>query len=243
MGFLGSIGDAFKSAVSGLSKIADVVAPICSFIPGLNPVVTAIAAGIKAVDGLTDKPPNLGKMFEGVMGMLPGGTLGKVLGPLSQAGGGSAGDIAKMIAGAAAGDEKGATGGLLGDVLKSVLGNGAVGGEDSPLGSLASGLFGDLAGKLQGSGFQNDLADLLTKLTGTKPGDTLTADQVTEALTRLTGKSVERNIDGEVQQVPERSIAPEFLKLFERRIQSTIADNQRSQSSFTDYSRPPLQLQ
>ena len=104
MGLFSGITKAFKSAVGGLSKLADVVAPICSFIPGLNPVVTAIAAGIKAVDGLTDKPPNFGKMFEGVMGMLPGGALGKALGPFAKLGGGTAGQFAEALIGSAVGD-------------------------------------------------------------------------------------------------------------------------------------------
>ena len=58
---------------------------------------TGIAAGIKAVDGLTDKPPNFGKMFEGVLGMIPGGALAKVLGPFSKIGG-TAGKFVEMFA-------------------------------------------------------------------------------------------------------------------------------------------------
>src|ERR1043166_5398856 len=115
MGLLDSIGSAFKSAVGSLSKLADVVAPIASFIPGLNPVVTSICAGVKAVDGLTDSPPNLGKMFEGVASMIPGGALGKALGPFEAMGGGTAGKFAEMFLGAAAGDKGGGAGGMLGD--------------------------------------------------------------------------------------------------------------------------------
>jgi hypothetical protein len=237
MGLLSSIGNAFKSAVKGLSKIADVVAPICSFIPGLNPVVTAIAAGIKAVDGLTDKPPNLGKMFEGVMGMIPGGAMSKVLGSF---GSGTAGKFAEMFVGAAAGKE--GTGGMLGDVLSNVLSNKLVGGADSPLGGLASGLFGQVADKLRGGTFQNELTDLVTKLTGSKAGDLLNADQIAQALTRPTGNAIERLIDGAAQQVPELNIHPEFQKLIDNAIGQVTAQADRSRSAFEPAQVPLVSL-
>jgi hypothetical protein len=241
MGFFDSIGKAFKSVVGGLSKIADIVAPICAFIPGLNPVVTAIAAGIKAVDGLTDKPPNLGKMFEGVMGLIPGGALGKVLGPFAKLGGGSAGKFAEMFSGAIAG-KGGGVGGLLGDVLGNVLGSSKVGGKDSLLGGLATSLFSSLAGKVQSTGFQSTVADLVSKLTQTQPGDLLSVDQLAAALTQKTGNTVERMIDGEVQQVPEHVVHPDLLKLISGVINQVIAEAQREGSTFASPAATPVSL-
>ncbi len=239
MGLFSSIGKAFKSAVSTLSKVADVVAPIASFIPGLNPVVTLAAAGLKAVDGLTDKPPNFGKMFEGAMGLIPGGALTKALGPLGQ---GTAGQFAQQILGAAAGEKGGGAGGLLGDVLGKALGNSAIGGPDSPLGGLATQMFGELAGKLQSGPFQSELTDMITKLTGSKAGDILSADQILQALTQPTGNMVDRLIDGAVQQVPEYLLRPEFQKLFEKAASSVIAEKDRYSSGFEQRSEPIIQI-
>jgi hypothetical protein len=237
MGLLSSIGNAFKSAVKGLSKLADVVAPICSFIPGLNPVVTAIAAGIKAVDGLTDKPPNLGKMFEGVMGMIPGGAMSKVLGSF---GSGTAARFAEQFIGAAAGKE--GTGGLLGDVLSNVLSNKLVGGADSPLGGLATSLFGQVADKLRTGPFQNDLSELITKLTASNAGDVLSADQIAQALTQPTGGMVNRLIDGASQQVPELHVHPAFQKLIDNAIGQVTAGADRARSAFEPAQVPLMSL-
>lgn len=237
MGLLSSIGNAFKSAVKGLSKLADVVAPICSFIPGLNPVVTAIAAGIKAVDGLTDKPPDLGKMFEGVMGMIPGGAMSKVLGSF---GNGTAGKFAEMFIGAAAGKE--GTGGMLGDVLSNVLGNKLVGGADSPLGGLATNLFGQVADKLRTGPFQNDLSELITRLTTSNAGDILSADQIAQALTKPTGGLVNRLIDGAAQQVPEFNVHPELQKLIDNAIGQVTANADRARSMFQPAQVPLMSL-
>ncbi|MBL8952532.1 MAG: hypothetical protein JNK82_17260 [Myxococcaceae bacterium] len=215
------------------------VAPIASFIPGLNPVVTLAAAGLKAVDGLTDKPPNFGKMFEGAMGLIPGGALTKALGPLGQ---GTAGQFAQQLLGAAAGEKGGGTGGLLGDVLGKALGNSAIGGPDTFLGGLATKMFGELAGKLQSSAFESQLTDVISKLTGSKAGDILSADAVLKALTSPTGNMVDRLIDGAVQQVPEYVLRPEYLKLFENAISSTVADADRSSSRFEERQRPVIDL-
>lgn len=240
MGFLGGIGKALKGVVSGLSKIASIVAPICAFIPGLNPVVTAIAAGIKAVDGLTDKPPNLGKMFDGIMGLIPGGALGKVLGPFAKLGGGTAGKFAEMFTTAVAG--KSGTGGLLGDVLTNVLGNSRLGGKDSPLGLLASNLLGSLADKVRAPTFQTALSTLVNTLTKTNANDVLSAEQIAQALTQPTGKMVERLIGGAVQQVPEHVVHPELLKLLQGAVNSTIAEAMRDSSVFNGYQAAPVTL-
>jgi hypothetical protein len=237
MGFLGKV---LKNVVSGLSKIASVIAPICAFIPGLNPIVTLIAAGIKAVDGLTDKPPNLGKMFEGVMGMIPGGALAKVLGPFASMGGGTAGKFAEMFTGAIAG--KSGTGGLLGDVLQNILSNAKIGGKDSVLGSLASNLLGSLAEKVRSTAFQNSLATLVNTLSQTKPTDVLSAEQIADALTQPTGQMVERLINGAAQQVPERIIHPELTKLFANIVNQTISESQRGASAYDPWAAPPVKL-
>lgn len=242
MGLFSSIGKAFKSVVSGLSKVADIVAPICSFIPGLNPVVTAICAGVKAVDGLTDKPPNLGKMFEGVMSMIPGGALSKALGPFAKLGGGTAGQFAEMFVGAAAGDKGGGVGGMLGDVLSNVLGNKLIGGKDSALGGLATSLFGELADKLKSGPFQNDLASLINRLTQTQASDVLSADQIAQALTRPTGGTITRLIDGAAQQVPELNVHPELQKLIGNAIGQVQAGAELSRSTFTPAVVPLVQL-
>jgi len=236
---MGSIARAVKGAVSTLSKVADVVAPIASFIPGLNPAVTAACAAIKAADGLLQKPPNFGKMFEGVMGMLPGGALTKALGPLGQ---GTAGQFAQQILGAAAGGKGGGTGGLLGDVLGKVLGNSAIGGPESFLGGLATKMFGELAGKLQSGGSLSELTDLITKLTGAKAGDVLSADDILKALTQPTGGTVDRLIDGVVQQVPEFVMHPEVNKFFENAISSVVNDDDRHRSEFERRQEPLVQI-
>lgn len=237
---MGFIGKVFKSVVSGLSKIADIVAPICAFIPGLNPVVTMIAAGIKAVDGLTDKPPNLGKMFEGVLGMIPGGALAKVLGPFSKIGG-TAGKFVEMFTGAIAGKGPGA-GGLLGDVLQNVLGHAKIG-KDSLLGNLATQLFGNLAEKVRSVTFQGMLEQLVLKNTGAQPTDNLTAQQIADALTQPTGKQIERLIDGRAQLVPERIIHPELTRLFQSLVDQTIAEANRDGSTYNAAQQAPVQIQ
>ncbi len=240
MGLFKSIGKVLKGAVSVLSKVADIVAPICAFIPGLNPVVTAVAAGIKAIDGLTDKPPNLGKVLGGVVSMIPGGALAKVLGPLAKLGGGTAGKFAEMFVGAAAG--KSGTGGLLGDVLKSVVGSKAIGGPDSPLGGFATQLFGSFADKLRTGPFQSSLTDLVTRLTGTKAGDVLSAEQIAKALTQPTGGTVTRLIDGSAQPVPELRVHPELDKLISSALGQVAADAGRQRSEFVVAPRPLVEL-
>lgn len=236
MGFLGKV---FKSVVSTLSKVADIIAPICAFIPGLNPVVTMIAAGIKAVDGLTDKPPNFGKMFEGVLGMIPGGALAKVLGPFSKIGG-TAGKFVEMFTGAIAGKGPGA-GGLLGDVLQNVLGNSKIG-KDSLLGGLATTLFGNLADKVRSVTFQGAIEQLLLKNTGAQPTDNLTAQQIADALTQPTGRNIERLIDGRATLVPERIIHPELTSLFQSIANQVIAEHGRSSSTWNPAAQAPVQL-
>lgn len=237
MGFLGKV---LKNVVSGLSKIADIIAPICAFIPGLNPIVTLISAGIKAVDGLTDKPPNLGKMFEGVMGLIPGGALGKVLGPFAKLGGGTASKFAEMFSGAIAGPS--GTGGMLGDVLSTVLGNSKIGGKDSMLGGLASNLFGSLAEKIRSNTFQSTLAQLVNTLSQTKATDVLSAEQIAHALTQPTGQMVTRLIDGVAQQVPEFVVHPELLKLISGAVNQTIAEAQREGSQYSAFIAAPVRL-
>lgn len=236
MGFLGKV---FKSVVSGLSKVADLIAPICAFIPGLNPIVTLVAAGIKAVDGLTDKPPNLGKMFEGVLGMIPGGALAKVLGPFSKLGG-TAGKFVEMFTGAIAGKGPGA-GGLLGDVLQNVLGHSKIA-KDGLLGSLATNLFGSLADKVRSVTFQGAIQDLILKNTGARSDEHLTGQQIADAITQPTGKSIERLIDGRAQMVPERIIHPELTRLFSGLVEQTIAEAQREGSTYNAVTQAPVQI-
>jgi hypothetical protein len=238
MGFLGKV---FKSVISGLSKIASIVAPICAFIPGLNPVVTLIAAGIKAVDGLTDKPPNLGKLFEGVMGLIPGGGLAKVLGPFAKMGGGTAGKFVEMFTGAIAGKGPGA-GGLMGDLLTNVLGNSRLGGANGPLGSLASTLFNSFSDKVRSTTFQSAMSMLVNQLSGTKPNDILSAEQIAAAMTQPTGKMVDRLIDGVAQKVPEMVMHPEVLKLFDGLVQQTIAEANRASSGYNPAAQVPVAL-
>jgi hypothetical protein len=237
MGFLGKV---FKSVVSTLSKVADIIAPICAFIPGLNPVVTMIAAGIKAVDGLTDKPPNFGKMFEGVLGMIPGGALAKVLGPFSKIGG-TAGKFVEMFTGAIAGKGPGA-GGLLGDVLQNVLGNSKIGGKGSLLGGLATTLFDNLADKVRSVTFQGAIEQLLLKNTGAQPTDNLTAQQIADALTQPTGRNIERLIDGRATMVPERIIHPELTALFQSLANQVVAEHGRASSTYNPAAQAPVQL-
>jgi hypothetical protein len=238
MGFLGGV---LKKVVSGLSKIADIVAPICSFIPGLNPVVTLIAAGIKAVDGLTDKPPNLGKIFDGVMGLIPGGALGKVLGPFAKLGGGTAGKFVEMFTGAIAGKGPGA-GGMLGDLLTNVLGNARIGGPNSPLAGLANTLLSNFADKVRSPMFNNAMTELVTMLTKSKPGDLLSADQIAAALSQPTGKMVERLIDGVATKVPEAVIHPELMKLLGGLANQTMAEVMRDSSVYNPAQQAPVNL-
>jgi hypothetical protein len=238
MGFIGSV---LKKVVSGLSKVADIVAPICAFIPGLNPVVTLVAAGIKAVDGLTDKPPNLGKIFDGVMGLIPGGALGKVLGPFAKLGGGTAGKFAEMFTGAIAGKGPGA-GGLLGDLLQTVVGNARIGGAGSPLGSLASTLLGSLSDKIRSPLFTNSVSSLVQTLAKAGPNDILSADQIAAALTQPTGNMVERLIDGVAQKVPEYVVHPELIKLLQGAVNQTISEAMRDSSVFQGMQQSPVSL-
>ena len=238
---MGFIGGVLKKVVSGLSKIADIVAPICAFIPGLNPVVTLVAAGLKAVDGLTDKPPNLGKLFDGVMGLIPGGALGKVLGPFAKMGGGTAGKFAEMFTGAIAGKGPGA-GGMLGDLLTNVLGNSRIGGANSPLGSLASTVLGSFADKVRSPTFNNLLSELVTTLTKSKPNDILSAETIAAALTQPTGQMVDRLIDGVAQKVPEFVVHPDLLKLLSNAANQTISEVMRDSSMFQQHNAPRVEL-
>ncbi len=223
------MGGVLKKVVSVAAKVADVVAPIASFIPGLNPVVTAIAAGVKIADGLTDKPPNLGKALEGAMSFIPGGALGKMLGPLSKLGGGTAGKAAEMFAGALTGGG-GGQGGVLGDLLGKVMPK--IGGADSVLGSLAGKMFSELSGKFAGSAFKDALTKIISDATNSKDGEKLSLNQIADAFAPKTGRSVDRSINGEVQSVPEAQINPELVKLLQSIADQIRFSLEQNQSSF-----------
>jgi hypothetical protein len=155
-----------KSVLGKVTGLLNAVAPFAMFIPGLQWVsVAAMAANV--LNGLAQKPPNWAGILTSVVSQAIPMGLGKAV---QAFGGGTSMQFAKLF-----GDK---LSGVLGEVSKKVA---------NPT---FTNLVGQLQSKLTSGAFLENVAAWANRVTGTKPGDILSQQQLMKGIQQFGAPTV-----------------------------------------------------